>query len=111
MNRLGAGGAAGADGDKDVHTAAARVDQAGVQFDEFADADGAIEVEVTDGRGHAVAAAPVGGGGEGRVIDPFEQCATVDEPVDADICRHDTVAVDCLVAARVRWAARRGGPG
>src|SRR6185369_12803466 len=63
LNRLGAGGVAGADGDKDVHTAAARVDQAGVQFDEFADADGSIEVEVTDGRGHAVAAAPVGGGG------------------------------------------------
>ena len=65
------GGVAGVDGDKDVHTAAPGVDEAGVHFDEFTDADGPVEVNVADGGGDA-AATPVCGDGVGSIVDPFE---------------------------------------
>ena len=35
LNRLRPDGIAGVDGDEDVHAAAPRVDEAGLQFDEF----------------------------------------------------------------------------
>ena len=105
------GGVAGADGDKDVHTAASRVDEDGVHFDKFIDADGPVEVNVADGGDDAVAATPLCGGGVGSLIDPFEESAAVDEADDADISGLDTEEVDCRVAARLWWAGRLGALG
>ena len=72
LNCFGPGGVAGVDGDKDVHTAAPGVDEAGVHFDKFTDADGPVEVNVADGGDDAVAATPLCGGGVGSLVDPFE---------------------------------------
>jgi hypothetical protein len=48
------------------------VDQACVQFDEFTDADGPIEVDVADACGDTVAGTPLCGSGAGGLVDPFE---------------------------------------
>jgi len=92
---------AGADGDEDVHAAAARVYECGAHVDEFADTDGSVEVDVADGRGDAVAGAPLRGGGVGSRVDPFEQRARIDEAGVTDVDRPDAKLVDRFVAAYV----------
>jgi hypothetical protein len=72
LNCSGPGGVAGADGDKNMHAAAAGVDEAGVNFDKFTNADGPVEMKVANGGGDAVAATPLCGGGVGSRVDPFE---------------------------------------
>jgi len=59
LNSFGPGRVAGVEGDEDVHTAAPGVDDTGVQFDEFTDADRPVEVHVANVGGDAVATAPL----------------------------------------------------
>ena len=69
---FGPGGVAGVHRDEYVHTATPGVDDAGVQLDEFTDADEPVEVKASDVGGDAVAATPLRGGGVGRLADPFK---------------------------------------
>jgi hypothetical protein len=106
LNRLRPVGVAEVDGDEDVHAAAPRVDEAGLQFDEFTDADGPVEVKVADGGDDAPIATPLCGNAMGGLVDPVEKCAAVDESGDADIRGLDAEAVSCLVVANLRWPGR-----
>ena len=72
MNCFDPGGVAGADGDKDVHTAAPRIDEAGMHFHKFPYTDGPVEVNVADGGGDAVAPTPLCSGDVGSLVDSFE---------------------------------------
>jgi hypothetical protein len=65
-------------GDEEVHAGAPGVDEAGVQFDEFTDADGPVEMGVADVGGDAAAVTPLCGNGVGGLVDPSEQRAAVD---------------------------------
>ena len=99
------------DGDEDVHAAAPGVDQVGVQFDEFTDADGAVEVNVADAGDDAAAATPLCGDGVGGLVDPLEQRAAADGAAVAGVTMGDQEAADCPVAEGVRWCRRLGVPG
>jgi hypothetical protein len=106
LNRLRPDGVAGVDCDEYVHAAAPRVDEAGLQFDDFTDADGPVEVKVADGGYDAIAATPLCGNAMGGLVDPVEKCAAVDESGDADIRGLDADAVSCLVVANL-WRPGR----
>jgi hypothetical protein len=107
----GSGWVARVDGDEDVHAAAPGVDQVGVEFDEFTDADGAVEVNVADAGDDAAAATPLYGDGVGGLVDPLEQRAAADGVVVAGVTMGDQEAADCPVAEGVRWCRRLGVPG
>jgi hypothetical protein len=72
LNRVHTSRVAGVDGDEDMHAAVARIDEASVYLDQFADTDGPVEVEVAYRYGQAAAPAPPGGGGMGRSVYPLE---------------------------------------
>ncbi len=72
-----------------------------MQFDEFTDGDGPVEVDVADVGGDAVPAAPLGGGGIRGLVDPFEQLAAVDRADDAGVGGLDEEPMDRLVAGPV----------
>src|ERR1700752_3066613 len=82
------------------------MDEAGLDFDKFPDADGPVEVNIADRGGDAAAAAPLCGGGIGGVVDPFEQFPSVDEAEGADVGALDAGAVVHLVATRLRLLYR-----
>jgi hypothetical protein len=75
-------------------------------LDEFADTDGPVQMKVPDGRGNAVAGTPLRSGGISRLVDPFEQCACIDDAVVTDVDSADAEVVDCFVAANLWRYAR-----
>ena len=87
-----------------VDTGAPRVDDAGVQVDEFAGADGPVEVEVGDVGGHTVSATPLRGDGAACFVYPFQKRRAVHDSDHADIGRPHTEALNQRVARSI-WSA------
>ena len=58
LNGVGLAQVERADGDKDVHAAAPRMDETGLDLDELPDPNGPVEVKVADGGGDAAAPTP-----------------------------------------------------
>ena len=84
-----------------VDTGAPRVDDAGVQVDEFAGADGPVEVEVGDVGGHTVSATPLRGDGAACFVYPFQKRRAVHDSDHADIGRPHTEALNQRVARSI----------
>ena len=70
-----------------MDTCAPRVDDAGVQVDEFGGADRSVEVQVANVGGCTVTATPLRGDGAACLVYPFHQRRAVHDADHADISR------------------------